>query len=99
MKNNLVTPSAKPRHSIRLFMDAVSYRIPLPVTKVIAYSNSTYPICPRCTISLEREYQAFCDRCGQKLNWNLLENTKVIYPANKKESLSQNMSPFQVNKT
>ena len=85
MKNNLATPAARSRHSIHLFMDAVSYRIPLPVTKVIAYSNTTYPICPRCTISLEREYMSFCDRCGQKLNWNFLEHANVIYPGYKKE--------------
>jgi len=85
MKNNLVTPAAKPRHSIRLFTDAVSYRIPLPVTKVIAYSKTTYPICPRCTVSLDREYMSFCDRCGQKLNWDLFEYAKVIYPDHKKE--------------
>ena len=85
MKNNLVTPAAKPRHSIRLFTDAVSYRIPLPVTKVIAYSKTTYPICPRCTVSLDREYMSFCDRCGQKLKWDLFEYAKVIYPDHKKE--------------
>ena len=80
MKSNLVIPSKKSNHSKSLFMDAVSYRIPLPVTKVIAYSNTTYPVCPRCAVSLEREYMAFCDRCGQKLNWDFLEHAKVIYP-------------------
>ena len=85
MKNNLVTPAAKPRHSMRLFTDSVSYRIPLPVTKVIAFSNTTYPICPRCAVSLEREYMSFCDRCGQMLNWDLFEHAKVIHPVYKKE--------------
>ena len=85
MKNNLVTPAANPRHSIRLFKDAVSYRIPLPVTKVIACANTTYPVCPRCTISLEREYVSFCDRCGQRLNWDFFEHSKVIYPGYQKE--------------
>lgn len=85
MKNNLVTPAVKPRHSIRLFTDAVSYRVPLPVTKVIAYSKTTYPICPRCAVSLDREYMSFCDRCGQKLNWDLFEYAKVIYPDHKKD--------------
>jgi len=85
MKSSLVPLEKKRKHSIRLFTDAVSYRIPLPVTKVIAYSKTTYPICPRCTVSLDREYMSFCDRCGQKLNWDLFEYAKVIYPDHKKE--------------
>ena len=85
MKNNLPTPAAKHRHSMRLFTDAVSYRVPLPVTKVIAYSNTTYPVCPRCAVSLDREYMSFCDRCGQKLNWDLFEYAKVIHPVYKNE--------------
>ena len=85
MKNNLVTPAAKPRHSMRLFADVVSYRVPLPVTKVIAYSNTTYPVCPRCAVSLDREYMYFCDRCGQKLNWDLFQHSKIIHPVYKKE--------------
>lgn len=85
MKSNLPTLTTKSKHSIRIFANAVSYRIPFPVTKVIEFPNTTYPICPRCTISLEREYMAFCDRCGQKLNWDFLDHAEVIYPGNKKE--------------
>lgn len=33
-------------------------------------SCSTFPVCPRCRCNLEREYQSFCDRCGQKLGWD-----------------------------
>ena len=80
MKSDLLTLATKPKHSIRLFTGAVSYRVPLLVTKVIAYANTTYPVCPRCAVSLDREYMSFCDRCGQKLNWNFLEHAKVIYP-------------------
>ena len=77
MKSNLVIPSTKAKRSMTLFTNAVSYRIPLPVTKVIACANTTYPICPRCAVSLEREYMSFCDRCGQKLNWDLFAYAKV----------------------
>ena len=80
MNSDLPTLATKPKHSIRIFADAVSYRIPLPVTKVIVYSNTTYSVCPRCAVILEREYMAFCDRCGQKLNWDFFEHAKVIYP-------------------
>lgn len=85
MKSNLVPPAKKYKYPIRLFMDAVTCRIPLPVTKVIAYTSTTYPVCPRCDLSLEREYMSFCDRCGQRLNWDLFEHAKVIYPGSKKE--------------
>ena len=33
-------------------------------------SFATFPVCPRCHCNLEREYQSFCDRCGQKLGWD-----------------------------
>ena len=65
---------------MHLLMDAVTYRSPLPVEKVIAYANNTYPVCPRCELSLEREYMSFCDRCGQRLNWDLFEHAKIICP-------------------
>ena len=83
MKNSLIPPAEKRKHSIRLFMNAVTYRVPLPVTKVIAFTNTTYPICPRCDLSLDREYMSFCDRCGQRLNWDYLEYAQVVHPGSK----------------
>lgn len=84
MKSNLAPSVKKHKYPVRLLVDAVTYRVPLPVTKVIAYTNTTYPICPRCALSLEREYMSFCDRCGQKLNWDLFEHAKIICPDYKK---------------
>lgn len=49
----------------------ISYRLSLMVTEIIIYADGyTYPVCPRCKNTLEREYQSYCDRCGQKLNWD-----------------------------
>lgn len=49
---------------------ALSYRKPLAVTETAIYKGGyVFPVCPRCHISFEREYQAFCDRCGQALDW------------------------------
>ena len=28
---------------------------------------------------MEREYQSFCDRCGQRLDWSKYENAEVVY--------------------
>jgi len=51
----------------------ISYREPMKVTQIKCYRSfnalSAFPVCPRCQTTLEREYQHFCDRCGQKLSW------------------------------
>ena len=52
----------------------ISYRTARPVIHYRRYQNypggcGCFPVCPRCDASLEVEYQAFCDRCGQKLRW------------------------------
>jgi len=55
----------------------LSYRIPLYVTETRTYSSKrgqlAYPVCPRCGRSIEREYQSYCDRCGQCLRWDAYE--------------------------
>ena len=58
-----------------------AYRRPMRVTEYILYQGtfgkeSAFFLCPRCDITLEREYQSFCDRCGQRLNWNRLHKAK-----------------------
>lgn len=84
MNNNPLTSEKKRRHSIRLLPEAIAYRTPLPVTKVIVHTHgNTYPVCPRCAMTLEREYMSFCDRCGQKLNWDLFAYAKVCHPDHK----------------
>lgn len=41
------------------------YRLPMRVKKF----RRGFPVCPRCNTTIEREYQAYCDRCGQCLKW------------------------------
>jgi transcriptional regulator with XRE-family HTH domain len=54
-------------------LNELSFRIPQLVTqysgRIETYGYTTYPICPRCKITMNREYQAYCDRCGQRLWW------------------------------
>ena len=58
---------------------AVLYRVPLSVTRVLLFpSGNSYPICPRCEYTIEREYMNFCDRCGQRLGWELFDNARVV---------------------
>jgi len=54
--------------------DELSYRIAMPVIHYVCYQpHITHPVCPRCTGCLDREYQAFCDSCGQKLDWDFFQ--------------------------
>lgn len=41
------------------------------------YAETGYCVCPGCKCTVEREYQAYCDGCGQKLAWNLFNQNKV----------------------
>lgn len=50
-------------------MQELAYRKPMKVAEIRELSNSYFAVCPRCQMTLECEYQAFCDRCGQRLNW------------------------------
>ena len=55
------------------FDETLAFRSPMRVSAIRAFRHAsgliTFPVCPRCQITLEREYQAYCDRCGQALNW------------------------------
>lgn len=63
--NDLLIPSSTPSD--------ISFRQKMPVTCVRWYPGAhgmcAFPVCPRCDITMEREYQFFCDRCGQRLDW------------------------------
>ena len=41
------------------------------------YQSTGYCVCPGCNCTFEREYQTYCDRCGQKLAWNLFSRGNV----------------------
>ena len=41
--------------------------------------GAEFPKCPRCGTTMEREYQRFCDRCGQRLNWSGFDDVEVRY--------------------
>ena len=65
-------------YSVAEIEEAISYRKPMQIVKVRKYPRgTTYPVCPRCNSSMDREYMSFCDRCGQKLNWHSFEEAVV----------------------
>lgn len=76
-----ISSGAEPNHETPELTEK-SYRRPMSVTEVFYYVDSligptTYPICPRCGMTMEREFQSFCDRCGQALKWNGLEQAVI----------------------
>lgn len=69
---------------------SLSFRMPMPVSELMEFPSdwgtTTYYICPRCDITLEREYQSFCDRCGQHLNWRGCEYATIVRAPRKNNS-------------
>ena len=59
-----------------------SYRTPMRIEALRAYRSGgslfAYPVCPRCDSTMEREYQAFCDRCGQRLSWRGFRQAAIL---------------------
>lgn len=48
-----------------------TFRMPKRVTKVRIYRDrNMFAVCPRCSTSMEYEYQLYCNCCGQCLDWS-----------------------------
>ena len=64
---------------IVLHLNAISYRIPMPVTQVIKCSDGFFDaICPRCFGFQPYEYTLFCSNCGQRLSWIFLDDAEEL---------------------
>jgi len=48
------------------------------ITEALCLPDGSYCFCPRCHVTLERDYQRFCDRCGQRLDWSGRKKLTVI---------------------
>ena len=74
--NDLLIPSA--------VWQEISFREPMPVTHIrwFRYSDglTAFPICPRCMTPIERDYQSYCDHCGQYLDWDNYSKATIILP-------------------
>lgn len=67
-------------------LDALSARTPKLVTTILALESGTAcPICPRCDCTLDREYMKYCDRCGQRLSWDVFDSAAIIFAPRKKK--------------
>lgn len=70
---------------LEAFATLADYRRGMLVTEVMVFSSPLYGktgyyVCPRCSVTLEREFMSFCDRCGQRLDWKDYKKAKVIQP-------------------
>lgn len=65
-------------HAVYDIIIAPSYRIPKTVKKICVYpDNCFFGVCPRCNNSIDREYQTFCNCCGQRLDWSKLDEAEA----------------------
>ena len=55
------------------------YRQPMQVRELVQYhSGRIFPVCPQCRSAMEREYQSYCDRCGQRLGWREIRRAQIV---------------------
>lgn len=76
------------RHAMKAgsVAEQVSYRKPMAITQRIVLPtrySASYFICPRCLATLDREFVAYCDRCGQCLDWTNYKTAEICYPENR----------------
>ena len=66
----------------KLFCHVIQYRVGMRIRKIMLFPTAEgetgYYLCPRCQILLEREFVAYCDCCGQRLNWDHYESAQEI---------------------
>ena len=64
-------------------LEDISYRTPRMVMQLRVVMDicgeTGFYVCPRCNISLDREFMTYCNNCGQKLNWRNYQNAQTIY--------------------
>lgn len=66
-----------------LNVSAEAFRNPMVVNKILifynCYGETGYYVCPRCEVSLERDFVSYCDRCGQALDWKQYKKATRIF--------------------
>lgn len=67
-------------HVILDLLLSPTYRLPRTVTAVRIYRDENiFSVCPGCDVCIEQEYQGYCHRCGQHLDWSKLEDAEEIF--------------------
>lgn len=64
--------------------EEITYRKEMRVRAVMVIGSGNgrtgYAVCPRCGVTMEREYMNYCTWCGQKLGWRGYRKAEEIYP-------------------
>lgn len=69
-------------HIILDLLLSPTYHLPRTVTAVRIYRDENiFSVCPRYGVCIEREYQGYCHRCRQCLDWSKLEDAEEIFIA------------------
>ena len=67
-------------HVILDLLLSPTYRLPRTVTTVRIYRDENiFSVRPRCDVCIAREYQGYCHRCGQYLDWSKLDDAEEIF--------------------
>ena len=65
----------------------LQYRQPMRVSEIMVFTmlhgQTGFAVCPRCKLTMEYEYAAFCGRCGQRLNWSRYKHATLRHPGNR----------------
>lgn len=70
---------------LQIFFTLAQFRIPMKVNEIMVFPTTSFYVCPRCKVTLDREFVSFCDRCGQMLDWSDYLHAKIIYPSSHNE--------------
>lgn len=84
LKREIKISAQKVNSSLEQEDSPESYRNGMLVNEVMVFEiwfgKTGYYVCPRCKITMDREFMYFCDRCGQKLDWRYYRKAKIVYP-------------------
>lgn len=68
---------------LTVFRQLMSFRVPMMVRELLVFQSHNGPTgyykCPRCGITVEREFMSFCDRCGQRLDWKEYRKAVIVH--------------------
>ncbi len=58
--------------------EELAFRKPLQIMEISVLDNGdAFPICPRCRIPFDGQYQKYCSYCGQCLKWTCFSKLRV----------------------
>lgn len=82
LKSDHLIASVPTLFSFRAMFHHFLYRVPMRIEEVMIFQTSWgqtgYYVCPRCKVTMEREFMSFCNRCGQCLDWSDYKNAMMI---------------------